>query len=72
MGIVKGWQVKVAGERVFIGYVECVQECKGCLDRVLKDFLLSNLINCNYFLRKNICINTSPCYQGPQCFLCVL
>ena len=45
----------------------------GCVDRVLKSsFLLSNLINYNYFLRKSICINTSPRYQGPQCFLCVL
>ena len=34
--------------------------------------LLPNLIDYNYFLRKSmcICIKTSPCYQGPQCFLC--
>ena len=30
------------------------------------------LINYNYFLRKSMCINTPLCYQGPQCFLCIL
>ena len=30
-------QVKVAGERVFMDHVECVQENERCLDRVLED-----------------------------------
>ena len=37
MGIGKCSQVKVAGERVFMDDVECVQENKRCLDRVLED-----------------------------------
>ena len=57
---------------IVISRLEYVQESKGCMDRLLKGcFLLSNLINYNYFLTKSICTNTSPCYQGPQCFLSV-
>ena len=36
--IAKCRQVKVAGERIFMDLVECVQENKGCMDRVLKGF----------------------------------
>ena len=39
MAIGKCSQVKVAGERVFMDHVECVQENEGCMDRVLKDFI---------------------------------
>ena len=31
-------QVKVAGERIFMDLVECVQENEGYMDRVLKGF----------------------------------
>ena len=37
MWVGKCWQVKVAGERGFMGHLEIVQETKGCMDRVLKD-----------------------------------
>ena len=37
MEIEKCRQVKVAGERVFMDHVECVQENERCLDRVLED-----------------------------------
>ena len=44
--------------------------CGRCMDKVLKGiFLLWNLINYNYFLRKSIYINTCHCYQGPQGFV---
>ena len=65
-------QVKVAGERVFIGHLECAQERKVCVDRMLQScFPLSNLLSYNYFQRKSICMKISPCYQGLQHVLCV-
>ena len=61
----------MAGERVFMGHLECAQESKGCIDRMLQScFLLSNLLSYNYFQSKSICMKTSPCYQGLQHVLC--
>ena len=34
-GLGECWQVNVGGERVCMDYLECVQESKRCMDRVL-------------------------------------
>ena len=68
-GVGKCCQVKVAGERVFIGHLECVQESEGCMIRMLKGFfLLLNLINYNYFLRKSICKTPFLVIKAPNVF----
>ena len=38
------------------------------MERVLKDFLISNSINYNYFLSESIFLNTSLCFRGPNVF----